>query len=294
MRLELSNDARMRCDAMRLVVNVDDVGLHPAVQRAVEACAAKGIVTSASVLANGPCVRDARSLTGIGLGAHLNLLRGEPLSPKNEIPSLVRSDGCLLGNYSRLFARYLSGGLNLNEVELEWDRQLVRLRELGLPLTHLDSEKHIHCWPRLMPIACRLAERHGLRWVRRTVEQVSPLQWHIGDCKTRLLGLWSRFHRPHFNVLWPDAVWGISDQGASLSPDCFRKYLPKIATAHTTELIVHPGSPRDTDGPLPATFGPLRVRELWEPEFRSLLDPRWRDVLRDHHIELVHYGQCRD
>lgn len=63
---------------MRLVVNVDDVGLHPAVQRAVEACAAEGIVTSASVLANGPYVRDARSLTGIGLGAHLNLLRGDP------------------------------------------------------------------------------------------------------------------------------------------------------------------------------------------------------------------------
>ena len=60
---------------MRLVVNVDDVGLHPAVQRAVERTAAAGIVTSASVMANAPWVREARRLSGIGLGVHLNILR---------------------------------------------------------------------------------------------------------------------------------------------------------------------------------------------------------------------------
>ena len=282
----------MRCETMRLVVNVDDVGLHPAVQRAVEAGASQGIVTSASVLANGPCVRDARRLKGIGLGAHLNLLRGKPLSPASEIPSLVQSDGRLLGSYSRLFARYLSGGLDLAEVELEWDRQLVALKELGLSLTHLDSEKHIHCWPRLMPIACRLAERHGLHWVRRTVEHVSPLRWHLDGWKTRLLGAWSRFHQPFPNVSWPDAVWGVSNMGASLSPDGFRKYLPRIATADMIELIVHPGCEQAADGPLPDSFGPLRVRQLWEPEFRSLLDPRWRELFREHHVQLVHYGQC--
>ncbi|MFN9910300.1 MAG: ChbG/HpnK family deacetylase, partial [bacterium] len=39
---------------LQLIINVDDIGLHPAVRRAVEACAARGTVTSASVLANGP------------------------------------------------------------------------------------------------------------------------------------------------------------------------------------------------------------------------------------------------
>ena len=32
----------------RLIVNVDDLGLHPAVRRAVEACAAQGTVTLTS------------------------------------------------------------------------------------------------------------------------------------------------------------------------------------------------------------------------------------------------------
>ena len=54
---------------MQVVVNVDDLGLHPAVRRAVEALAARGSVTSASVLANGPDVRAATRVRGVSLGA---------------------------------------------------------------------------------------------------------------------------------------------------------------------------------------------------------------------------------
>ena len=36
--------------ALQLIINVDDIGLHPAVRRAVEACAERGTVTSATPL----------------------------------------------------------------------------------------------------------------------------------------------------------------------------------------------------------------------------------------------------
>ena len=77
----------------RLIVNVDDLGLHPAVRRAVEACAAQGTVTSASVLANGPDQDAVRPYPGLTLGAHLNILRGAPLSPPREVASLVGENG---------------------------------------------------------------------------------------------------------------------------------------------------------------------------------------------------------
>ena len=275
---------------MRVIVNVDDVGLHPAVQRAVEVCAEAGVVTSTSVLANGPCVRDARRLSGIGLAAHLNLLRGKPLSPRAEIPSLVRSDGLLICDYVKLFGRYSLKQLDLAEVELEWDRQIVRLLELGLPLTHLDSEKHIHCWPRLMPITCRLAERHGLSWVRRSIEPYSAWNWGFGGCRARLLAHWGKSHERHSQVAFPDSLWGLAAQGELLTPHQLRRDLPAFGDDSIVEISCHPGCLKPGDGPLPSTFGRLRVSKLWQTEFDSLCDPAWLDLFAEHAIERTHYG----
>ncbi len=275
---------------MRVIVNVDDVGLHPAVQRAVEVCAEAGVVTSTSVLANGPCVRDARRLRGIGLAAHLNLLRGKPLSPREEVPSLVRSDGLLICDYLKLFQRYTLRQLNLTEVELEWDRQIVSLLELGLPLTHLDSEKHIHCWPRLMPIACRLAERHELHWVRRSIEPYSAWDWGLGGCRARLLSHWGKSHQRHSTVAFPDSIWGLAAQGDLLTPDRLRRDLPTFRHCGILEISCHPGFHRHGDVSLPSSFGRLRVSKLWKTEFESLSNPEWLDLFAEFAIEPTHYG----
>lgn len=275
---------------MRVIVNVDDVGLHPAVQRAVEVCAEAGVVTSTSVLANGPCVRDARRLRGIGMAAHLNLLRGVPLSPREEVATLVRADGLLICDYAKLYARYALRQLDLAEVELEWDRQIVSLLELGLPLTHLDSEKHIHCWPRLMPIACRLAERHGLGWVRRSIEPYSAWNWGFGGCRARLLSSWGKSHQPHPTVAFPDSIWGLAAQGDLLTPNRFRRDLPTFRDCGILEISCHPGFLKPGDGPLPDSFGRLRVADLWHTEFESLRDLAWRELFAEFAIELTHYG----
>ncbi len=276
---------------MKVIVNVDDVGLHPSVQRAVEVCASAGVVTSASVLANGPCVRDARRLKGIGLAAHLNVLRGRPLSPTADVRSLLRADGLMLGNYAELFRRYAFGQLVLAEVELEWDRQITSLLELGLPLTHLDSEKHIHCWPRLMPIACRLAEKHGLSWVRRSVEPVSWWNQGVGGWRARALSIWGRWHEPHPGIGWPDALWGLAAQGRNLTASRWRSDLPKLRGCGVVEISCHPGLPHQQDGELPAEFGRLRVADWWQTEVRTLLDPDWLAVFREHDLKLTHYGE---
>jgi len=284
---------------MQVIVNVDDVGLHAAVQRAVEAGAAAGIVTSASVLANGPSVDDARRLRGIGLGAHLNILRGRPLSPPEEVPSLVDERGLFLGSYSRLFLRYVSHRLDLDEVEREWERQIDFLLSMGLSLTHIDSEKHIHCWPRLMSIACRLAGQYGLRWVRRTVERSSQFRWDTGGLRTKLLCAWGRFHRSPpagaetgLNVSWPDAVWGVADQGRAFQAARFRSYVSRLGDADIVEIVCHPGLTRPGDKAISETFGPLRVQGLWGLEYGSLMQDCWRDVFDEHGLELTHYGQA--
>ncbi len=61
---------------IRLVINADDLGLDPAIDRGILLAHRKGIVTSASLLATGrsaaDAVRAARS-DGLALGVHLCL-----------------------------------------------------------------------------------------------------------------------------------------------------------------------------------------------------------------------------
>jgi predicted glycoside hydrolase/deacetylase ChbG (UPF0249 family) len=69
----------------QLIVNADDFGLSPGVNRGILEAHEKRIVTSTSLMANTPgfddAVRLARSAPDLGVGFHFNLTYGVPLSP---------------------------------------------------------------------------------------------------------------------------------------------------------------------------------------------------------------------
>ena len=71
----------------RLVVNADDFGLSTGVNRGILEAHAAGVVSSVSVLVNTPGwtdalrrLRDLGPAPGLGVGLHLNLTMGRPVS----------------------------------------------------------------------------------------------------------------------------------------------------------------------------------------------------------------------
>ncbi|WP_228892644.1 ChbG/HpnK family deacetylase [Pseudoduganella aquatica] len=59
----------------RLIINADDIGMHPAIDQGVAALAEQGVVTSASIMALGRPDRDALATLrryGVNLGLHLD------------------------------------------------------------------------------------------------------------------------------------------------------------------------------------------------------------------------------
>src|SRR5436190_22470331 len=81
----------------RLIVNADDFGLTEKVNQAIIEGHLKGIITSTSLLANGvafeSAVRLAQLHPKLGVGVHLNLTDGSPVSAPARIPSLVTDKG---------------------------------------------------------------------------------------------------------------------------------------------------------------------------------------------------------
>lgn len=273
---------------IEVIVNVDDLGLHPAVRRAVEECAAEGTVTSASVLANGPDLAAVKPVAGVSLGAHLNILRGPPLSPVHEIRSLVGDDGNFVGSASALAWRVARGAVRRDEVRLEWSRQVAALRERGLAPSHLDGEKHTHCLPGLFSIACEVAAEHGIRWVRRSDERYGNMRFGAPSLRRALLRALCVLTRTTAATESTDAVWGIAEQGGAFGAAACERALAGLGRRRI-EVVCHPGRRIDGDPALPAAFGRMRVEAMWEPEYRSLRDGSWREAAARNGWRLVNF-----
>ncbi|MGA2094374.1 MAG: ChbG/HpnK family deacetylase, partial [Sedimentisphaerales bacterium] len=68
----------------RLIINADDFGLCRGVNKGIAEAHATGVLTSATLMANMPAAEEAveiaHKLSNLGVGVHLNLTEGKPLS----------------------------------------------------------------------------------------------------------------------------------------------------------------------------------------------------------------------
>lgn len=278
---------------MFVIINVDDLGLHPAVRKAVEKLHNIGVVTSSTVLANGPDLGEAILLhqrcPELGIGVHMNLLRGRPISNPQHIDSLVDEDGLLIGNYSQLLFRYLSGRVSMKHIEMEWSSQIEYLLDHNLKITHLDSEKHIHAWPGLFAMAGKLARKYNIDWIRKPFEHTPLAKFNKGSLRTRFLQLCLAGSKSFKTPASAESVWGIGDQGQDLTPELFEEHIRRYQT-DIIEIVCHPGYAEADDGPLPSEFGHLRVGKQWRSEYDSLKQNNWLELFLKLNAIPVNYG----
>jgi predicted glycoside hydrolase/deacetylase ChbG (UPF0249 family) len=80
----------------RLILNADDFGLTRGVNRAIAELHAAGALTSATLMASGAAfdgaIAVAHAHPTLGVGCHIVLTDGTPISPPESIPSLLGPD----------------------------------------------------------------------------------------------------------------------------------------------------------------------------------------------------------
>ena len=235
----------------QLIINADDFGIHPAVNEAVRKAATEGILTSTSLMAGGDAfdeaVEMARSMPSLGIGIHLTLVGGiKSVLPPSEVPSLTWDNGVFCHDYGKLIVRDLEGKILLSEVYAEWDAQIQKIMNTGLPVTHMDGHQHMHMWPHFYPIARDLAKKYHISCMRVPDEDVlfgmkdGPIiRWAAKNG----LSLLSRMHRPDLkknHIRTNDHFFGML-YGGHLSPERFAKFILQTKPG-ITEIMCHPSA----------------------------------------------------
>lgn len=279
-------------------MTVDDAGLHPAVARAVEILSEKGVVTSASLVATGADVVQAAALAGVGLGVHLDILRGRPLVHWQEVNTMVDQNGAFLLDPVLLFERYAKGKVDHEQVEREWAAQIERVLDLGVRPTHLSSHKHVHGWPTLTKLAGDLARRYGIGWVRKPIECAEVARLDTTGMQAQFLGLCNLFERETDGVRWPDMVWDVHDSEIPFDPSAFSRFMRRFGPGEVGDEVVEvrclPGVTVAGDPVIEKGIGSTELAAIWRTEFQSLAEDGWTEVFNEHGLTLSGFGRLAE
>jgi hopanoid biosynthesis associated protein HpnK len=287
----------------RLIINADDFGLTAGVNRAIVEAHERGVVTSTTLMANGQAFADAaglaRSRPRLGVGCHIVLVDGAPLLDRTEIGSLLDGESNPSGGprfregIASFGARALLGRLSENEIEAEAAAQIRKLQAAGIPVTHIDSHKHTHLFPRVLRPLLRAAASCGVTAIRNPFERIrgsqlaaSPSLWRRWTEVGILRSLARQFREAvqEAGVSTPDGTLAIVATG-SLDERLLRLMVEHLPDG-TWELVCHPGY---NDGDLQGVH--TRLRESRERELRLLTSASTRELLAANGIEIVSFRE---
>lgn len=284
----------------RVIINADDFGLSPGVNRGILAAFREGILSSTTMLVNLSHFDEAVSLAlanpDLPVGIHLSLLWGAPVSDPDSVPSLVGHNGLFPRSLGVLARRYFSGTLRLEHVRTEFRAQIDRFQRAGLTPTHVDTHKHVHCLPGVLEALAAAAGERGIERVRLPYEDGSerrspreifpaPRRSWKARLKTDVVRYLCRNGRSTLTrrgLRTTDHFTGISDMDC-LDADALRFILGNLRDG-VTELMCHPGY----DDEFAREYSHTPPHR--ETELAALKDPAVREYLEASGVQLIDYS----
>ena len=281
----------------RLIINADDFGLTPGINRAIGELHHAGALSSATLMATGAAFDDAvtiaRNNPALGVGCHVVLTDGDPAAPPESIPTLLGHDRKSFRPKLTDFIRdLLLGRIDERDIEREVTAQIRKLQQAGIHVTHIDTHKHTHMFPQVTRPLLRVAEAQNIPAIRSPFE--ARWSWSLGHG-----GVSRRIQMTLLDQLrWPfDAQLQIRDGrvrttdgtlGISATGDLNQQTLAEIMRNipdGTWELVCHPGY-NDADLGHIST----RLRSHRQVEYDALLAIVPEILSHPNAPRLIHYG----
>ncbi|MEJ2606759.1 MAG: carbohydrate deacetylase [Anaerolineales bacterium] len=276
--------------AKQLIVNADDYGRTEGVSRGIRRAHLEGIVSTTTVMMNLPGAAEAVRLAKeespqLGLGVHLNVTYGEPLSPKVKRSSMTDSLGRLP---PKEFFFQHPGRIVPDDVKREWRTQIETFLACGAVLDHIDSHHHValasgQLWGLYLECAgeygCGVRLPNAVDVPDDELRDALPQRCIDFARREALRSL------DDADIHHPDHFFA-SFFAAGVSLEHFIRILRSLPDG-VNELMCHPGF---VDSELRATSGYAKPRER---EFQILTDPAVRQAIQENRITLSSFRRAR-
>jgi hypothetical protein len=203
----------------------------------------------------------ARLSPDLGVGVHVNLTEGTPISPPDMVRGLLDADGCFPGNAAQTRNLWRAGHL-AKQIETEIEAQVRLAMDLGVSPTHCDSHHGIHKLPLVRRALVNVLLHHGIAKARTPLSRIrkipgSPISaWRPWLAKNSrrvpniIFHTWSHFQLRRMGITTPD--WKATrSMGVPCEADPKSEVLACIsaAPAGCSEILLHPGAFDDTENP---------------------------------------------
>lgn len=270
---------------IKVVVNADDLGLHPRIDEGILRAHAEGVVTSATVLAGGRNLSEAVARARaqkLPMGVHLCVTTHlKPCAPAGFVRWLAPG-GRFRKDWREFAAAWASQLIPAEEVTLELKAQIETVRSLGVEIDHLDTHQHLHLLPGMRRLVEAIAVERGLpmRWP----DERPSLRWLFrprAAVKTALLSSLARVRRD--GKARRIRSHGVFEAGA-LDERALLRLLRKLGPG-SHEIVCHPGLAPGVVLEDPSW------RYAWETEFAAVCSPRVKELIHARGIELCSFAQ---
>lgn len=276
-----------------LIINADDFGWTEPINAGIIDAHRKGILTSATLLANSKATAQAielaRETPTLSIGVHLSYNLDKPLLTTNELDAIFGPDGRPRFSTPKLWFATTTSPRVRDQLYRHFRSQVEFLLGRGVKIAHLDTHKHVHFWPAVFEIVAKLACDLNIPAIR--IVRENPLDPGPANPKARaaLTGL-SWTYRVNAKIaaryqrLCPDRFIGVSQTGYWTN-----SYFCDIANTLTkpgvVEIMTHPGYTQGLDRE------PTRLVESRLTELNILTNPQVKEFFTQcqHKIKLIGY-----
>ncbi|MCD4830636.1 MAG: ChbG/HpnK family deacetylase [Anaerohalosphaeraceae bacterium] len=278
----------------RVIINADDFGLCGGVNDAIANAHSDGVLTSATLMANMPAAGEAaamaKQMPDLGVGVHLNILEGKPVSQDAKVDVLLGKNGEFKFSPLKLAVMSFFSAKIRDAVEIELGEQIRWVINNGITPSHLDSHKHFHCFGTIYKIVCRLAKKFGIAAIRWPWEPATVCQgdWPKVRAKDRRRALIVRnlakcCEGIDNRFIKNDLFFGLAHTGCI--DGNFWAELGQTQFAGIAEVMTHPGYSERIDATKTRLVAQRQLELKW------LCEQSTKDILGRAEIELTHYGK---
>lgn len=226
----------------KIIINADDLGFSPGVNQAILKAHNQGFLTHASLMANTDYFDDAVSeilakCKELKVGVHVNLTCAKPLFKENKIAT----EGFLKNDFVKLLFKRKTKKV-LHSLEKEIEMQILKIKNAGIEISHIDGHEHVHIIPSINKIVRKLAKKYNIDRVREINESfITSFKYNLRTAsfaniiKLMLLRFLQLYNKNNNNVKFYSIL-----NTCEINEENLFQYLEN-ADYKIVEIMLHPG-----------------------------------------------------